>query len=936
MTMIISEDAFIFDSERMSGSGISTVSEEDYLAHVGRSKKDGAPVGSGRYPLGSGDQPYQNDYREFRTRLLALRAQGVTDQKDLAKYFGMSIREYRQQVTLAKASVDREDYFTARKLKAEGWSKEKIAEKLGCSPGRVDSLLERDAASKARDIDNTVDLLKTSLADQGGYIDVGKGSELLVGVSRTKFDAALKQMQAEGYKVQDLAIKQQFGQGNTPYKLLTDPDVTRAEIYNNSDKIRPPIDIKIDADGLKNSLRPIQNIDSKRLQIAYAEDVKPDGSHGVDMDGVIELRRGVKDLDLGKSKYAQVRIGVDGTHYLKGMAVYADDLPKGVDIRFNTNKHQGTPLYDVLKPMKDPTNLKNPFGAAIRPGLQKGALNIVNEEGHWDKWSKSLSSQFLSKQNPSLAKKQLKLSKDIADSELAEIKSLTHPTVKKFLLDKFANSCDADAVHLKAAALPRQASKVLLPLTSLKDGEVYAPTYKNGEYLALVRHPHGGIFEIPILKVNNRNAQGKNIIGAARDAIGINSKTAGILSGADFDGDTVVAIPLTSAKIKNMSPKEMDSNPLLKKTLGTLRTFDPKEAYPGKGLPAKQLMSEKSKGRHMGEITNLITDMSIKGANPDDLTRAVKYSMVVIDAPKHKLDYKRAQKELRIADLKKRYQSKDEDGKGGAGTIVSRAKSQTHPLKTKEITSPSMMTPSEKKRWLEGENIFRLTGEKTYKGNPVTQKSNKMRDTDDPYKLTSGGSKKNPGTTIEKYYADYASHMKDLAKAARKEMRATKNAEWVRSAAKAYAKEVDSLNAKLDLAKVNAPKERKAQALANSTVNAELAAHPEYDNDAIKKAKSRALEYARAVTGAKKTPIDLTPKEWQAIQAGAISDSKIREILANTDMDRVRSYAMPRTSTGLGTAKTQKAQSMLNRGYTWQEVAEAMGVSVSTLQRALD
>lgn len=910
------------------------IPEDDYIAHIGRSKEDGAPVGSGRYPLGSGEQPYQNDYREFRTRLLALREQGVTDQKDLANYFGMSIRDYRRQVTLAKASVDREDYFTARNLRAKGWSKEKIAEELNCSTGRIDSLLKKDAAAKARAIDDTVELLKTSLADKGGYIDVGKGSEILVGVSRTKFDAALKQLEAEGYKIQSMSIQQQFGKGNTPYKLLTDPDVTRQEIFQNSENIRPPVDIKIDSDGVKHMLRPIQNIDSKRIQIAYAEDTKPDGSHGVDMDGVIELRRGVADLDLGKAKYAQVRIGVDGTHYLKGMAIYADDLPKGVDIRFNTNKHQGTPLYDVLKPMKDPSNLKNPFGASI--GLQRGALNIVNEEGSWDKWSRTLSSQFLSKQNPSLAKRQLQLSKDIASADLDEIKSLTQPTVKKYLLQKFADSCEADAVYLKAAALPRQANKVLLPLTSLKETEVYAPTYKNGEYIALVRHPHGGIFEIPILKVNNRNTQGKNIIGAAQDAIGINSKTAGILSGADFDGDTVVTIPLSSANIKNLSPRELDSNPILKKSLGTLRTFDPKEAYPGKDLPKNQLMSDKAKGRHMGEITNLITDMSIKGANPEDLTRAVKYSMVVIDAPKHKLDYKRAQKELGIAELKKRYQAKNEEGKGGAGTIVSRAKSQTHPLETQEITSPSRMTASEKKRWLNGETILRPTGNKTYKGNPVTTRSNQMRDTDDPYKLTSGGSKKNPGSTIEKYYADYAAHMKNLAREARKELRHTDNAEWIRSAAKTYAPEVESLQIKLERAKMNSPKERAAQALANSTVRAELASHPEYDKDDIKKAKSRALEYARSATGAKKIPVDITPNEWRAIQAGAISDSKVKEILTNTDIDRVRSYAMPRTTKGMATARVQRAQSMLNRGYSWQEVADAMGVSVSTLRRALD
>ena len=611
-----------------------------------------------------------------------------------------------------------------------------------------------------------------------------------------------------------------------------------------------------------------------------------------------------------------------------------------------------------LRTPEDPSNKLNPFGASIRPGLQRGALNIVNEEGHWDKWSKNLSSQFLSKQSPALASKQLKLSKDIANAEFDDIKSLTNPTLKKYLLNKFADGCDSDAVHLKAAALPRQASKVILPIPSLKDNEIYAPTYKNGEYLALVRHPHGGIFEIPILKVNNKNKQGKEVIGAARDGVGINSKTAGILSGADFDGDTVITIPLKSAKIKNLSPQELDSNPKLKNTLGKLRTFDPKEEYPGDGLPKSKLMSDKSKGRHMGEITNLITDMSIKGANPEDLSKAVKYSMVVIDAPKHKLDYKRAQKDLGIAGLKKKYQN--ENG-GGAGTIVSRAKSQTHPVETKEVTSFGSMTKDEQKRWLAGEKIYRPTekrkkrlvndisemtekelelhkaGKKVYRndGPYVTVKSNRMRDTNDPYTLTSGGSKQNPGNVIEKYYADYASHMKSLGNKARAEARSTPKAEWNSSARKTYANEVESLNNKLAIAKMNAPKERRAQALANSTVRLELDAHPEYDSDAIKKAKSRTLEWARAVTGAKKEQIDITDKEWDAIQAGAVSDTKVQDILANTDIDKLRERAMPRTTKGMTDSKVQRAESMLNRGFSWDEIASALGVSVSTVQRAL-
>ena len=914
------------------------VSDEDYLMHIGRSKNDGAPVGSGRYPLGSGENPYQ-DYKDFRSRVKQLRKKGLSD-KELATYFGMlgpdgtgNINEFRKNVTMAKDYVWNADAAKANKLvNEEQWSIPKAAEEIGVSTGTLRRMLAPVEERKKQTVNDTAELLKTSLQNEGGFIDLGPGSDMYVGVARTKFDAAVKQLENEGYTILKVPIKQQFGQGNTTMKVLCPEGTTRKEVYDNADQIRPPVDIKITPDGEKKTLRPIQNVDSKRIQINYAE------TGGTEKDGVIELRRGVADLSLGNAKYAQVRIGVDGTHYLKGMAVYADDLPKGVDIRFNTNKHEGTPMIakepggkEVLKPMKEPENKLNPFGAAIRPGLQNGAINIVNEEGHWDKWSRTLSSQFLSKQDPALASRQLKMAADIAKADLDEIKSLTNPTVKRFLLNKFADSCDSDAVHLKAAALPRQESKVILPIPSLKDTEVFAPTYKNGEAIALVRHPHAGIFEIPILRVNNRNQEGKKVIGAARDAIGINSKVAGILSGADFDGDTVIAIPLASAKINSLGPRALDSNPELKKTLGTLRTFDPKEKYPGDGLPKNKLMTKKGTGRHMGSITNLITDMSVQRANPSDMTKAVKYSMVVIDAAKHKLDWRSAYKDFGIDELKKRYQQN-----GKPSTIISRAKNQTRPVATKEILSTKNMTPDELKRYKNGERIYRPTGELTWNGKPVTQKSNQMRDAKDPYKLTSGGSKKNPGTVIEKYYADYASRMKAMANEARKELRATPRATWNRSLKDVYEDEIKSLEESYKTAEMNRPLERKATALANSMVNAELQAHPEYDKDDEKKARSRALEYARAATGAKKINIKIDDREWEAIQAGAISDSKLEKILSNTDIDVLREKALPRTAkSGMSTTKLQRAESYIDRGYSLEEIAGMLGVSMSTLKNSL-
>ena len=208
------------------------------------------------------------------------------------------------------------------------------------------------------------------------------------------------------------------------------------------------------------------------------------------------------------------------------------------------------------------------------------------------------------------------------------------------MLKNFADNCDSAASELKAAAIPGQQYHVIVPINSLKDNEAYCSNFEDGTKLALVRYPHGGIFEIPIVTVNNKNKIGKELLGTdSIDGIGINHNVAEQLSGADYDGDTVMVLPITG------NIKISSSNPLPE-----LKGFDPKVEYSvnydkstGKGYDDNgneiKLMSEKEKQKEMGIISNLINDMTLKGANPHETAKAVKHSMVVIDAEKHKLDY---------------------------------------------------------------------------------------------------------------------------------------------------------------------------------------------------------------------------------------------------------------------------------------------------------
>lgn len=898
---------------------------EDILMHYGVKRR------SGRYPWGSGDNPYQHS-GDFLSRVNELKKEGLSE-KQICERLGMTTTDYRMQVRVANHERRALEADRARSLREDGLSLNEIAEKMGyANDSSIRSLLNERTAENKNQARVTAERLKKELEEKG-VLDVGAGVEKELGVSQTTLKEALFILETEGYKHFGVGMPQVTNRGQqTNMELIakSDKDVKelQRDIYSQPDLIKS-VGNYYSTDGGKTftKVEYPSSIDSKRVQIRYGDE----GGSG--KDGVIEIRRGVDDLSLGNSHYAQVRILVDGTHYLKGMAMYSDDIPDGVDIVFNTNKKTGTPKESVMKSIKDDPD--NPFGATIKANGQsfyddpKGkytdpvtgkkqslsAINKIKEEGDWDKMSKNLSSQFLSKQPVKLIKQQLDLTyKDYSD-QLDEILSYTNPTVKKKLLADFADTCDGAVVHLKAAALPRQSTQVILPITALKDNEVFAPGYRDGETVALVRYPHGGTFEIPVLKVNNKNQSAISILGKdIQDAIGINPKVAERLSGADFDGDQVVVIP-TGGKVKVKSTH----------ALKDLEGFDPKTKYSTEGKTGVKLMSKSETQKQMGMVSNLITDMTLQGAPESEIARAVKHSMVVIDAEKHKLDYKQSEKDNGIAELKKKYQGyTTDDGRevGGASTLLSRRKQD---VRVPERQGSGKIDPDT------GKVTYKESGrtyidKKTGKETAATTKVKLLSQVDDLRTLSTG-------TQAENAYADYGNQMKALANQARKEYMATGRLQYDSQAAKTYQNEVSSLNHKLNVAAKNAPKERIAQVIANSQVNAKKQDNPDMDKKELKKASQIAITNARASVGAsgKETRISITDKEWEAIQAGAISDSKLTQILRYADMDDVRKRATPRSTGTLSASKISRMQAMSASGFTISQIADALGVSRSTV-----
>lgn len=900
---------------------------EDILMHYGVSKLDGAPgPGSGRYPLGSGETPNQHG-GDFLTRVDYFKKQGMSEH-DIAVACGFTTTQLRAQISLANAERRASKVAMARELRERGLSLNEITEKMGfANDSSVRSLLNESSEKRMKKAQLTADYLK-SIVDEKGMLDVGKGVELELGVSREKLNQALEILKNEGYLVYGGGVPQVTNKGKqTNLKVLCPPGTEHKEIYD-FDRVNSVKDYEkiLTDDGTK--VRPAfeypESMDSNRLMIRYAE------QGGDKLDGLIELRRGVQDLDLGEAHYAQVRILVDGTHYLKGMAAYADDLPPGIDVRFNTNKSEGTPALGdtkkntVLKMIsKDPNN---PFGSLIKEhGGQshyedengKEHLSLINkraEEGDWNEWGNRLPSQFLSKQPINLINKQLSLAIADKESDYEEIKSLTNPTVRKQLLNDFAESCDYDSVHLQAAALPRQRYQVLMPLKSISDNEVYAPNYTDGEKVALIRYPHGGTFEIPILTVNSKNAEGKSVIGTSpKDAIGISKAVADRLSGADFDGDTVMVIPVgRKVSIKSTPP------------LKGLEGFDPKIEY-GPGSTDKPYKIMRDTQKQMGVVSNLITDMTLKGATDDELARAVRHSMVVIDAEKHELDYKRSEKENGIAQLKRKYQGRIDDETGryreGASTLISRAKSEVSVDKRQGL--PRVNDDGS----LSYKTADNLTWtDKNGKVHKRTQKSTQMAETNDAYTLVS-----DMNSQTEKAYAAYANRLKSLANEARKEAKFTKETAYSASAKAAYKDEVDALNSKLRLAQLNAPRERQAQTIAYAEIEAKKRAYPDMKKSEIKKASQMALTRARARVGAERKAFSFTDREWQAVQAGAIAPSRLSQILKYADKEDVRKRSTPRVQRELSDAKKARIRAMKASGYSNDLIAQAIGCSTSTV-----
>lgn len=905
---------------------------------------------SGRYPWGSGKDGYGHSM-SFYAMVDDLKAQGLSE-KEIADGMELSVADLRSGKTIAKEIIVQEQTQRAVALREKGVSLQAIADELGMTQATVRLRLKNQDKIKQSTLRNTVEVVRKNV-DEHDIVDVGKGTNFGIsagekmGVSPEKMNAALSVLRSEGYEVYTLQTRNVGTKHYTNQRVIVKPGTGFPEAKRMTDRIHT-MSHWTENEGLTYfGIHTPMNVSSKRLEVKYESGE----------DGVVYVRPGAKDLSMGKNTYAQVRIAVDGTHYIKGMAVLKHDLPDGVDLQVHTNKKSGTPVLgdknnSVLKLLKrdDEGNVDkdNPFGSIIKRQLveldSKGeehltsAINLLQEENDWDGWRKSMPSQVLSKQPHTLIRTQLQDTRDQMRQRLAEIDSITNPVVRKKAYDDFAEKVDSDAVDLRAAQMPRQRTQVIIPLNKINKLEVYAPNFETGERVALIRYPHGGRFEIPEVIVNNNNRTAKKLLGNAPDAIAIHPDVANRLSGADFDGDTVVVIPNRSGSIKSSNDPAYQS----------LRTFDAKTLYGGfeksgtdsKGRDVGNFKLMTDTGLEMGMITNLVTDMSIQGAKPDHIVRAVKHSMVVIDAEKHQLNYKQSESDFNIKQLRELYQSKP-DGvskAGGASTLLSRATAseripqrKLRPAKlggaVDDKTGELRYVDTNKVRSKYDPKTRTYTDEKV----PIMEGAKRLALTKDAFDLV-----RDPKDPVEQLYAAHANDMKALANTARLKGLRTPNPLVNKQAKEVYKPEVEKLTYDLNKAIAQKPLDRKAITLAGAVVKQKHSEDPllRTDTERLRKTERQAKAAARARLGLEKPVIEITDRQWDAIQSGAVSASKLRQILDYAEPKRVMELAMPRTNPVMTNAIASRAKAMISAGATTADVAAALGIPAATLRAA--
>jgi hypothetical protein len=206
------------------------VEEINYLMHYG------IPRRSGRYPWGSGDNPYQHG-RDFLSRIEELKKEGWSETPDnIKKEFGLTTTQYRLEKALAKDERRMLDVATAKSLRKDGLGATEIGRKMGVPESTVRSLLNEDSEARMKQARKTADFIKEQV-DKKGMIDVGTGVERELNISKEKLNEALYILEREGYPIYKGGVPQATNPGKQINQMVICPPGTKHKEIYDFDKV---------------------------------------------------------------------------------------------------------------------------------------------------------------------------------------------------------------------------------------------------------------------------------------------------------------------------------------------------------------------------------------------------------------------------------------------------------------------------------------------------------------------------------------------------------------------------------------------------------------------------------------------------------------------------------------------------------------------------
>ena len=176
--------------EIMSYYGIAE-SMEDYIEHYGMPRR------SGRYPWGSGENPYQHAV-DFIGRVEQMRKDGFsyidedgkvwTGDTGIAKSMGLTTTEFRTELSICKNERRAYNVATAKSLKEDGLGETEIARRMSERLGKdinestVRSWLDKDSENRMNTAKEKAQYIKEQI-DKKGIVEIGAGVDRQLGIS---------------------------------------------------------------------------------------------------------------------------------------------------------------------------------------------------------------------------------------------------------------------------------------------------------------------------------------------------------------------------------------------------------------------------------------------------------------------------------------------------------------------------------------------------------------------------------------------------------------------------------------------------------------------------------------------------------------------------------------------------------------------------------